>query len=77
MTAPTPVAATETASNIAAAIVPFLESNTWWTAVLAVLVWVVFAAPLIDKAVDLTDTKIDNKVWGWVKAILGGLTRRK
>ena len=77
MTAPAPVAATETASDIAAAIVPALQAYPWWAVIAGILVWVTFAAPIIDKVVDLTDTKIDNKVWSFVKAILGGLTRRK
>ena len=56
MTAPAPVAATETASDIAAAIVPALQAYPWWAVIAGILVWVTFAAPIIDKVVDLTDT---------------------
>ena len=72
-----PTAATETAANVAEAIVPALEAFPWWTVAAGILAWAIVLAPIIDKGVDITDTKLDNKVWGFVRAILGGLTRRR
>jgi|ETNvirnome_2_300_1030623.scaffolds.fasta_scaffold00113_5 hypothetical protein len=68
---------TQTVSNVAEAIVPALETYPWWAAAAGILAWVVILAPTIDKLVDYTDTKLDNKIWGFAKAVLGGLTRRK
>jgi len=72
-----PANATETAADVASAIVPTLEALPWWHYVAAILVWVLLAAPLIDVVVDETDTKLGGKVWGFVKAIVKGLTRGK
>lgn len=72
-----PTEATDTAGNIAAAIVPALESYPWWAAVAGILAWVIVLAPVVDRIVDATDTKLDNRIWRWAKVIIGGLTRRK
>ena len=83
--------ATETASDVASALAPVLEGFSWWSAVAAVLTWAILAAPVIDKAIDILDriaegsaNTWDNRamrfvhtVWRWVKALAGGLTRRK
>ena len=69
--------ATETAADVASALAPVLDGFSWWSAVAAVLTWLIIAAPIIDRVVDWTDTRIDNTIWRWFKALAGGLTRRK
>ena len=84
-------AATETAADTVAAAAPLFEGFAWWHYVVATAVAVRLAAPMVDVGIDLigrfaywTAGSWDNKAvaavrvgWRWVKAITGGLTRRK